>query len=83
MEERNEGADLVAKVKAAAIEIMTGLVEEIGWLDHAEASELAEAALENLEERLDELTTEHPLVRDRTSCRGDIRAISSPGFASR
>ena len=59
----NEEVDLVAEIKAAAIEIMTGLVEEIGWLDQPEASELAEAALEDLEERLADLTTGHtPLV---------------------
>lgn len=62
MTRANEGAELVAQVKAAAIEIMRGLVEEIDWLDHPDASEIAERTLEELEERLDEMTTGLPPV---------------------
>jgi hypothetical protein len=69
MKTRRELVEVVGQVRETAIEIMTDLVEEIGWLDQPDASELAEAALENLSERLADLADVHPPVRDRSQGR--------------
>jgi hypothetical protein len=69
--------EMVAAVKAAAVQAMSDLVEEIGWLGDEYASEVAESARDYLEAALTRLA-EEPSVTEPVGCSGHCGGAAGP-----
>ena len=69
--------EMIAAIKAAAIETMSDLVEEISWLGDEYASEVAESARDELEAALTRLA-EQPSVTEPVGCSGHCGGAAGP-----